>query len=291
MINAKAIAVEMSRLESMKLLIQAYEEIAAIRMRKIRSGVLASRDFNTGLDEVYQNLLLSYKKQVEEILNKRASSKSRALLMKRNGKTVSVFLSANTGLYGDILHKTYAQFEDFVKKNTSEIVIIGRFGKNLFESSYPGTPFTFFDLPDTNIPDDMMTKFLAYILTYEYIYIFYGKFNSMSSQVPTILDVFGSEEKNKKKNTGEMKRYLFEPSLETIMVFFEKEIFASIISQTIKESELAKYAARMIALDSSIGSIKKSLTRVQNQGRFVKHRIQNKKQLESSSVIRLLKLR
>lgn len=291
MINAKAIAVELDRLSNMKLLIEAYEEIAAIRMRKIRSGVLASRDFNAGLDAVYQNLLLSYKKQVEEIVRDRPAQKARLLLMKRNGKTVTIFLSANTGLYGDILRKTYEEFIRFTGTHQSDIVIIGRYGKNLFESAYPTTPFTFFDLPDTNIPDDQMAKFLAFILQYENIFIFYGKFDSMTQQKPTSLDVYGEEEATRKANTQELQRYLFEPSLETILVFFEKEIFASIISQTIKESELAKYAARMIALDASIGSVKKSLKRVENQAKFVRHRIQNKKQLEASSSLRLLKLR
>lgn len=291
MINAKAVATELDRLNNMELLIQAYEEIAAIRMRKIRSGVLASRDFNFGLDQVYQNLLLSYKTQIEGILRSQAGNKKGHLLMKRNGKNVAVFLSANTGLYGDILHKTYAQFLDFTRTHQSDIVIIGKYGKNLLQNDYPNNSFTFFDFPDMNIPDDMMTKFITFILQYENIYIFYGKFNTMASQVPTTLDVFGQEEESLKKNDGELQKYLFEPSLETILVFFEKEIFASIISQTIRESELAKYAARMVSLDTAVGNVKKSIKAVELQGRIDQHRQQNKKQLEAVSALRLLKMR
>ncbi len=291
MINTKAIGIELSRLETNKLLIEAYEEIAALRMRKIRSGVLASRDFNFGLDAIYQNLLLSYKNQIATLLAHKARNKKKPLLMERNGKNVSVFLSANTGLYGDILNKTYTQFIDFTTQHTSDIVILGRYGKNLFANQYPSTPFTFFDFPDTNIPDHLMNQFLAFILQYENIYIFFGKFNSMVSQVPTVLDVYGQEEKSLQENTSELNKYLFEPSLETILVFFEKEIFASIISQTIKESELAKYAARMVALDSSIQNVKDALKKVELQKRLIAHRESNKKQLEAISVLRMIKLR
>ena len=98
--------------------------------------------------------------------------KKKPLLMERNGKTVSVFLSANTGLYGDILGKTYGEFIEFTTKHTSDIVILGRYGKNLFTNQYPSTPFTFFDFPDTNVPDHLMNQFLAFILQYENIFIF-----------------------------------------------------------------------------------------------------------------------
>jgi ATP synthase F1 gamma subunit len=290
MINTKAIATELDMLNSMKLLIQAYEEIAANRMRRIRSTVLASRDYNLGLDSVYQNLLLSYKKQVDEILSQKRGKDNR-LLMERNGKNVAVFMSANTGLYGDILKKTYQQFIEFTKSHRSDLAIIGKYGTSLFQSEYPSTPFTFFDFPDMNISDALMSKFISFILQYENIYIFYGKFNSMASQVPTVLDVFGEEEESMKKNTDRLHKYLFEPSLETILVFFEKEIFASIISQTIRESELAKYAARMVALDSSVDKVNKSLTAVVMQERVARHREQNKKMLEAVSALRLLKLR
>ena len=113
----------------------------------------------------------------------------------------------------------------------------------------------------------------------------------MVSQVPTVLDVYGQEEKSLLENTSELNKYLFEPSLETILIFFEKEIFASIISQTIKESELAKYAARMVALDSSIQNVKEALKKVELQKRLIAHREANKKQLEAISVLRMVKLR
>ena len=75
-------------------------------------------------------------------------------------------------------------------------------------------------------------------------------------------------------------KYLFEPSLEQVMKFFEQQIFTSLIEGTIKEAELAKFASRMITLDSATENVKSALKAVQNQQRVLQHRKSNKRQQE-----------
>ncbi len=72
-------------------------------------------------------------------------------------------------------------------------------------------------------------------------------------------------------------------------MFFEKEIFASMLDQTVRESQLAKFASRMVALNRAGENIKSSLDISVIQKRVIDHALANKKQLNAISSISLWK--
>lgn len=284
MINQKQIALEIENLNSLKILIETYEEIAALRMRKIRSTVLQSRDFNRGLNEVFHQLKVSYQNQIRSLVtNKKVKDIEKLSFIKRNGKTIYVFLSANTRLYGNIVQETFLKLQEYLEHIPADVAIIGRLGRKQFESSFPNTPFQFFEFPDTQVEKVQLENLIQTLIQYEKIYIFYGRFETISQQKPSILDVYGEEAFEAKRTKTADVKYIFEPSLQEIMIFFEKEIFASIVEQTLRESELAKFAARMIELDSASENIKGDLKKVKLLGRISKHRSENKKQQEATT--------
>lgn len=300
MAEDKEIKDRIGELLGLKTLIQTYEEIAAMRMRSTRSSVLLNRDFNEGLIFIFQRIKSSYKDQIAVIMkSKKGSAKQnasreameaqKASLLKRNGRTNLVLISANTKLYGDILQKTYNSFIDYIQKNQNapiDITIIGRVGKALFEEDFPGKPFDYAEFPDNDVPLESLSKLVKHLIAYEKIYFFFGKFQTVASQVSAVLDVYGQEE----QDTGESHmKYLFEPSLEDILVLFESEIFASIIEQTLRESILAKFASRMVTLDSAAERIIQDLQKVEQERRIARHRAQNKKQFEGVRSVFLLK--
>ena len=83
------------------------------------------------------------------------------------------------------------------------------------------------------------------------------------------------------------KHYLFEPSFEEIVKVFNGEILASIFEQTLHESQLAKFASRMLALDRSEDNIEKRLVKIRLEEVRLSHRLQNKKQLSTMSGLTL----
>ena len=97
----KKIREEITSLQGVHSLVQTYEEIAAIRMQRVKASVLNNRDFLASLFEIYRHVKFSYQK---ELVQTKA-----ATAVKKLG-TVHVLLSANTGLYGDIIHKTFDLF-------------------------------------------------------------------------------------------------------------------------------------------------------------------------------------
>ena len=288
MLNKKQIDNLRSQMDNIKLLVQTYEEVAGIHMRKIRTNVLTNRTFIAELEEIYQQLKTSYSDQVIKILAKKKNNST--ILSQKNGKAVTVLLSANTKLYGDIVQQTFDLFIDFVRKNETDIVIVGKLGQSLMDDSGVEKPYTYQELPDTDIDYKSLIDILPLLLAYEKIYLFYGKFQTIASQKPFMLDVYGQQEDIEKKNIAHM-HYLFEPSLEKILQFFEQQIFATIIEQTFKESELAKFAARMVALDKATDNINSQMKKVNLQRRIVMHHLQNQKQQQALSGRKLWRLR
>ncbi len=298
MASNKEVLFELEQLHGLKTLVQAYEEIAASYMRRIRNSVIQSRGFLSGLASVFIQVKGSYRNEILTIMkNKKIKDPKKLTFVKHNGKTAYVLLSANTGLYGDIVKKTYQLFLEHIRnlKQTSqqvEITIIGRLGVQLFKDEHIPLPYTFFDFPDNKVDSESLKKITSHLLEFEKIIVFYGQFQNVVYQKASVASVSGdeiSQESISQTNGKTAVKYFFEPSLENILSFFEKEILASIFEQTVHESHLAKFASRMVTLDLAVDNIKGKLKHVQLDFDRQKHKLQNKKQQQALSGVTLWK--
>ncbi|MCL4353973.1 F0F1 ATP synthase subunit gamma [Patescibacteria group bacterium] len=286
MISKQTIVKDIQKLGSIKELVEVYEEIAATRMRKIRDSVLHSRDFLTGITQVYKEVQSSYEDQLVRIMKKkRIQDRSKLSVIKKNGKSISVFVGANTGLYGDIIKRTLNLFLEGIKNERGDVAVIGRLAKTLMEESSPSTKFTYYEFPDSHVDEELLKRISSLLVQYEKVTVYFGQFQNVVNQIPSAsvisdADVSAQEQEIKFKS-------FFEPSLEDIMTFFETEIFTSIFEQTMHESQLAKFASRMITLDKSIENIKEELRKVEFERRIINHRSMNQKQLEQLSGLTL----
>lgn len=285
MINKKEILEEVDRLSGLREMVESYEEIAASRMRRIRDSVLKTREFLSGINQIFHQVQLSYKDEVLRLMkHKKIKDPSKITYLKRNGKTVYVLLSANTGLYGSIIRSTFNLFLENIKKEACDVVIIGKLGKAMFEDEKLNVPMTSFDFPDNVIDYEIFRKIIEHILQYEKIVVFHGQFQTVITQKPAMSNISDNQLQEEEVDTISQNKkihikYLFEPSLEKIMAFFETEIFSSIFEQTLHESHLAKFSSRMVVLDSAVENIKNKITKVNLEWQRLKHRSGNRKQL------------
>lgn len=286
MISKKGIIQEIDNLSGLKIMVETYEEIAASRIRKTRESVLKSRFFVEDLNLIFSEVKMSYKKEIDMLLKRnRIKDPNKATFYLRNGKTLFLLVSANTGLYGDLVKNTYDMFLEEIKKENAEVAIIGKQGLNLFLNEKINKKYTYFDFPDGGIDDEQLKKIVTFLLQYQRIVVFFSKFQSIITQKAEMADISGNIEEQ--ETTGVPVKYFFEPSIEKILAFFEQEIFASIFEQTMKESQLAKFAARIVTLDSSTENIKKRLDQMLYEKNKLIHSEENKKQLQTFSSMRL----
>lgn len=270
-------------LQIFKNLAQSFQEIASQRMKKIRQGTLSSRDYMDEVYKIFNTVRNAYKKELESI---RKRGRGGITFLPHNGRSVDVFLSANTGLYGGIMKETLDEMMTDYRINNTEVTVVGRYGSKLFNSLEPDAAYTYFDFPDFGSDEQLILEIIKHIVQYESVKVYYPKFENIVNQVPGILSISsGIDPDVSTLGEDEKKPYIFEPELEKILMFFEAEIFASIFNQTIQENHLAKSASRVMAMDRSTQNSLEQIKALKLQKLRIKHRELNKKQMSRTFAV------
>lgn len=285
----KVILEELAALNSIKDLAQSYEEIAVVKMQKIKDSVIKTREFLAGISDIFVDLKASYLREIKDLLEKRKKGdKDLFPSLRKNGKTLLVYLASNGRLYGSVTQKTFRLFIQDLKKQDGknvDIVIIGTAGKEMFETTGNTTPFEFFDIPDTDVKIEHIKKLMEKFLKYEKVYIYYGKFGNVVKQSPISSSITGEDifETEITSQTPREDRFIFEPMLEKILALFESEIMANLFAQTLLENQLARHASRVNAMEEALVHIEEESKKLNQQRVRLRHLMQNKKQLETVS--------
>lgn len=274
---------EIENLIGLNDMVKSYEEIAASRIRRTRDSVLRNRTFVDEIHEIFEQVIFSYKNQIEALMkSKKAKNSKEFSFINKNGKALYVFISANTGLYGNLIKNTFNLFLKTPKESSYDIAIIGKLGLSMWNESKLKEKYFYFDFPDQDVNEAVLEEILKFIINYQKIIVFYGQFQNFIKQNATFSDISGNAISGEPMPQESIK-YFFEPSLEKILEFFEKQIFASLFEQTVRESQLAKIASRLTSLDTASENIDKQLLNMTAQKNRITHNTQNKKQLETFS--------
>ncbi len=288
MATRKIIEAEIGDLAGLGGIVTTYKEIAATRITRTRNSVLKSHTFLTEINEMFFQVKTSYRQEVARFTNqKKLKDPSKISFIKHNGKTVAVYLSSNTGLYGDIVKRTFDLFSKEARGTGYDIAVMGRLGLRLVEESNFPPPYAYFDFPDQRMDDQKLREIASYLIKYEKVVVFYEQFQTLVNQVPVVSDISGNSLSAAQTTSAPALKYLFEPSLEKVLQFFEKEIFAQVFEQTIRDSQLAKFASRLVTLDAASENIKKRLDRIVFEAVRLSHREKNKKQSQTFSSMNL----
>lgn len=275
---------ELITTKSMKMLTTAYQEHALEQINLARYSVLASRDFAEELTAIFSNVRTSYQNLIERMVDR--DKKQLEALRKRmkNGKDALVLISANNKLYGDLIPKICRLFVEQAKSSNSDLIVIGRDGKHFVDQAAIGRPYKYFEFPDTNITQESLKPLTSYLIPYANVLLFCGKFNNVISQDAIVASITGDQplpsENKSKSETQHERMFLFEPSIEYVMDFFENQIFSLILSQTISEAQLARFGSRIKAMETAQNNMQKQLEILIKRQQRLRTMEINKKQLE-----------
>lgn len=270
----KTVTTEINDAVEMVKIVEVYEEAAATKMSEIRKETLESRDYYEGLLGLSGEIGADFARVSEGKLKKAA-----------------VFVSANAGLYGDIVIRTFFLFLDFIKKETVDVFIVGHVGEELMRRHTPDTPFETFKMPDDAIEAEKFDFIAKSLAGYRDIYVFYPKFKSLVYQetgsVKISSDMLSgiSEEIRNQGGGNKALAYLYEPNVEVVSKFFGEEIMMASMEQMFREGQLARFAARLMHLDSAINSLDKKIATFSFEKRKIKKRLNDKRQRSTVTAI------
>jgi len=254
-----------------KNLIEVYEEIAASKMQKIRKATLDSQAYFDGLAALSDEVALDLSQYYEG-----------------KNKFAAVFLSSETGLYGDLIEQVMVSYVNFVKKDKLDAYVVGKLGASLMKSYAPEVKFTEIDFSsdNENVAQDDLSVLMNQLSSYSKIYVFHGRFESIARQTSASSTISGPDIQKYgeavSKKEKEKRRYIniYEPDVNVISGKFGKEISASIIDQSVKENQLAKYAARLMHLDGALENITKRIENLSISKKRMRKKMEQKKQTE-----------
>ena len=267
---------EISINSQLKLLTQAYQEHAIVQINLARFSVVSSREFMEELAEIFFNVKTSYELYLKAL--KARSKKHYDDRLEKNGREVIILLSSNGKFYGDLVTKVSRMFIQEAKNKNVDLVIVGREGKSFYDDSGVKKPYAYFEIPDTNITLDILKPLIDSIIPYKKVTIFYGKFANIITQEPVKTSLTGDMQDDKGDKPHE--DYLFEPSVENIMEFFESQIFSMLLNQTVNEGKLARFASRIKAMEFAQNNLQKQLDWLIGRQRRLRGMEINKKQLQ-----------
>lgn len=286
--SLKNLKLDISSISDIQTLTEIYQETALYKMNKVRGSVLKSRRFLQGVSEIYNHAKNSYlnKKTFEQQKKSEKEWLKSLQFIKRNGKTVYALISSNQSLYGDLIIKIYNIFRNDILKlsGSFEIAIIGTVGKVLSQNdkleTKLGKKILYFDLDDEKIDQKKMFPIVKNLEKFQQIIIYFPQFETILHQKVFKSDVSGGLGL---KGQTAAKAYLFEPSPEAIMNFFESEVIASLFYQSVYEAQLSRFAARAVSMDQANQNSQDLIENLEKELLKLKKIVANKKQLDRIS--------
>ena len=264
----KKIKEDLKAVSNIETITRTYQEIANLRMNEIRQKVLNNREFIEELSQVY-----TLAKKAYLVLLKKEKP-----FIKRKGERVVVFLSGNERFYGTLFSDIWRELLNYLAKNKADLAVVGRMGKYLVERSGFGHKMFYFELNDDKPEKNRLRGIIDFIKNYEEIIIFHGRFQTILSQKVVQSNISGGV--TLEEELEEVKSYLFEPSPEAVLEFFETELLSAFFNQTILEHRLSKYTTRMVAMYQATENAKKRERKLKIEQKKIERQLLNRKQIE-----------
>jgi F-type H+-transporting ATPase subunit gamma len=275
----KEIKENLEMVSRIKNIASTYQDIANLRMNQIREKVLKNREFFNELLSTYQKVRSTYAPSLKK-------NREKKFFREVKKEKIVLFLSANQSFYGTLIIDIWKKIQKYIEKNKTRLVVVGKTGKYLAENSGLGHKIIYFKMNDEKPEEKNIKEVLDFVKNYKNIIVFHGKYEKVLSQRPVMSEISGELPLQKisisKKNIlpQTQESYIFEPSAEAILDFFENEIIAVLFNQTILEHQLARYASRVIAMHQANENAKKMKQKLLMTKNNLKKLKQNKKQIE-----------
>ena len=156
MSTIKSIIIETQNITEFRGLIEVYEELAAGKMRKVKTSIIGTRDFYESLSQLSVDV----------------GSDFHSALERENPKEAVLFIAANTGLYGDIVEKTFQLFLAYIHTHKAEVFVAGKLGGELMRDFASDISYKIIAIADDKIEEEPLYDLLQEVVSFHKILVF-----------------------------------------------------------------------------------------------------------------------
>lgn len=257
---------------SLKMVAEAYTEIAALKLEKIRSGIEKNRLFFQEITEVYH------------VVNIEATKRKIQLRQKKG--TVSILITSNHHFYGGLEKNLVKFFIANTAKFQTDKIMIGTTAQEFLKSLNYFQPYQQVILKEDLPTAEEIRLLVSKIISYEQIMVYYSRMHSVLTQEPHVVDIVQKPQEYYLKTKAPKINYIFEPELDLILKFFENQVTLLLMEQTFLEAELARAAARLTSMDQAQLAADETILKQKKELAMAKRSIDNIHLLESVATMK-----
>lgn len=235
------------------------QQIAASRMVRLRRLVMDSRRFVDEATMILRELELERTKKIEEELGMKKSElftndKKKGEEEVESVSTAIIVVTSNQGLSGsyntDIFKKVDVIINDHPK---ADYFVIGKKGQEYFARVARKRNIKFYPY---NIPEEVQIENLRPLISmfyhYDQIFMIYSKYiNTATREVVFIELAVPHLEAAEARKEEEEGKFIFEPSVEELILSLTTNLRFALFRQQILDSKLALYTAQMLAMKTA----------------------------------------
>lgn len=279
MSQQKNIQSQVELVNTLKFIAQAFEEISVMRMRKVRESVVDSREFVKQISTVFHDVKSSYQEKIKELMKNKKLAGAQSPVV---DKKLSILISANSKLYGEVVNTVFQRFYEASKAPNVDLLIIGKLGKELYERESDKKNYLYFEIPDSEVFIQDIQAIMYHLIRYDDIDVYYAHFENILHQDALVSNITGDEpfEVEESSPNQEVTKFFFEPDLEEILTVFKTQVFIALFKQTIHEAHLAHYASRVTAMEQALVNVERQSQILYSEQRKAHKQEENKKILE-----------
>lgn len=242
---------EMTVVQSVGEFTNALQQIATLRMVRLRQKVLASRPFVETAHTMLRELMsIKNALQTDDIAaleKKHAENKT----LPASSRRAVIVVTSNQGLTGRYNIEIYQRVEQLLEQEKdADFYIIGKKGQEYFAvHKYPVEHFPY-HVPDNFTIDDLqrLVKLFDYYLQVTLVYSRY--LNSATREVvaTSIVNPVPEVSSEDEKQPG---KYTFEPDLYALIDGISHKLRGALFQQQIFDARLAQNSAQMIGMKTA----------------------------------------
>ncbi len=260
----------------------ALQQIAAMRMMLARKKVLAGRKFVDTAEKVLKELksvqAIQNLKDIEEI---EKHSKSTKLKAKEDFKAVIV-ITSDQGLNGGYNYEIFKKIQQVMDNkdglydgfNAADFFILGKKGQEYFRLGKIKAKYFPYNIPENFEMKDLQ-RLIKLFNHYNNILLIYSKYVNTTTRDVRVMSLAAPPEiiikdtniyKDKKSHpqeqpkskevkqvgfSGKDIKFIFEPTLDQLILDVSEKLRAAVIRQEILDGRLSHYSAQMVGMKAA----------------------------------------
>jgi len=267
---------ELADLTTLRTVTAAFGDISALKIQSLRRAFEQNTLFYEQISQLYHSVTLSA--TMSRYLRDKEKKK-----FNYHPKTLRIALTSNNRFYGTSNRDIITRFFEESMSLNEDRLIIGLTGKDYASGKVGAPPFNVLIFQNDNPPKAEIDALLNICRPYERVYVYHPRFINMLTQKVDRVDIAYSPKDV--GSTYQQIKFIFEPELPKILDFFEQHIRTLLFNRVVLETQLARTASRLLAMDTAERNAKDLIKQGRTNLRKAKQSLVNRRLLETFAIV------